>query len=221
MAAMVTRNHGHIGAAGTYARMTLDHDLLTFVTSGVQLDLRPGDLVTRAAGASPMSFSAPTLHESAVVLDCGVTHGIQGDPLGRDELARIAPGLVLRALGFGAMCQAWGGLLAGLSVDANRPARPFPAANQGAMLFTFKISLFADVEKFKREMDEYVRQTRQLEPLAGTRGAYLPGGIEAELELAYRREGIPLSEPHRRELEQLAQDLSIGVPWRRAAAGGT
>ena len=212
-AAMVTRNHGHIGAAGIYARMTLEHDLLTFVTSGVQLNLRPGDLITRAAGGSPMSFSAPTLHEPPIVLDCGVTHDIQGDPPHRDEIARLAPGLVLRAIGFGAICQAWGGMLTGLSVDPDRPALRFPAAHQGAMLFTFRISLFADVDRFKREMDQYVRQTRQLKPLEGTRAAHLPGGIEAEHELAYRRDGIPLNEPHRRELEQLAQDLRIEVPW--------
>ena len=82
------------------------------------------------------------------------------------------------------------------------------------MLFTLKISLFADVDQFKREMDEYVRQSRQLKPLEGTRGPYLPGGIEAEQEQAYRREGIPLSEPHRRDLEQLADDLGIAVRWR-------
>lgn len=213
-AAMVTRNHGHIGAAGIYARMTLEHDLLTFVTSGVQLNLRPGDLVTRAAGGSPMSFSAPTLHEPPIVLDCGVTHDIQGDPPHRDAVARLAPGMVLRAIGFGAICQAWGGMLTGLSLDPNRPPLPFPAAHQGAMLFTFRISLFADVDHFKREMDQYVRQTRQLRPLEGTSAAYLPGGIEAEHEAAYRRDGIPLSAPHQQELEQLANDLGIDAPWR-------
>src|SRR5262249_7563411 len=114
MAAMVTRNHGHIGAAGVFARMTLAHDLLTVVTSGVQLDLHAGDTVIRAAGGSPMSFSAPALNEPPLVLDCGVTHGIQGNPPDRDELTRLAPGVVLRAIGFGTICQAWGGLLAGL-----------------------------------------------------------------------------------------------------------
>ena len=34
MAVMVSQNHGHIGAAGIYTRMTLEHDLLTMVTGG-------------------------------------------------------------------------------------------------------------------------------------------------------------------------------------------
>ncbi len=58
MAAMVTRHHGHIGAAGIYARLAVAQDLLVFVTSGVQLDLESGGPVWQAAGQSPMAFGA-------------------------------------------------------------------------------------------------------------------------------------------------------------------
>jgi L-2-hydroxycarboxylate dehydrogenase (NAD+) len=214
MAAMVTRNHGHIGAAGIYARMTLEHDLLTFITSGVQLRLNPGDSVINAAGASPMCFSAPALHEPPLVLDCGVTHGIQGRPPRRGELIHLAPGVVLRALGFGTICQAWGGLLAGIPIDPARAQRQYHNANQGAMIFTFQIALFADPESFKQEMDEYAKQTRQLTPLEGTSGAYLPGGIEADHEQQYRNEGIPLSDRHQQDLQSLAEELGLTPPWR-------
>jgi LDH2 family malate/lactate/ureidoglycolate dehydrogenase len=214
MAALVTRHHGHIGAAGIYARMTLAHDLLTFVTSGVQLDLKPGDPVERAAGGSPMAFSAPGRDEPALLLDCGVTHNIQHGAPQRDDLARLAPAVVLRAIGFGTICQAWGGLLAGLPIDAVRASRPYGWATQGAMLFTFQIGLFADVDGFKREIDEYARRVRRLQPLDGTEGAFLPGGVEAERERAYRRDGIPLSDAHRKDLEQLADELGIRPPWR-------
>jgi LDH2 family malate/lactate/ureidoglycolate dehydrogenase len=149
-----------------------------------------------------------------VVLDCGVTHDIQGNPPHRDEITLLAPGMILRALGFGAICQAWGGLLTGLSLDANRPQSEYADANQGAFLFTYKISLFSDVDRFKREMDDYVQQVRQLKPLKGTQAAYLPGGIEAEQEQAYHRDGIPLSEPHQRDLEKLADELKLRAPWQ-------
>src|SRR4029434_3665808 len=127
---------------------------------------------------------------------------------------RLAPGVVLRAIGFGTICQAWGGLLAGLSIDGRRAQRRYVDADQGAMLFSFRLSLFADVDEFKHQIDEYVRRVRLLKPLEGMRGAYLPGGIEAELEKQYRREGIPLAEPHQRDLERLAKELDIDPPWR-------
>jgi LDH2 family malate/lactate/ureidoglycolate dehydrogenase len=213
MAVMVTRHHGHIGAAGIYARMTLEHDLLTFVTSGVQLDLKPGSSIVHAAGGSPMSFSAPTLNEPPMVLDCGVTHDVQGNAPHRDEIFQLAPGMIHRALGLGNVCQVWGGLLTGLPIDRARGSQKFLAANQGAMAFMFKISLFTDVDAFKREMDEYVQRVRTLRAMDGHGKSYLPGGIEAEHEADYRRQGIPLGREHRQHLESLAAELGLPVPW--------
>ncbi len=212
MSALVTRNHGHIGAAGIYTRMTLKHDLLCFVTSGVRLKLNPGDPIIRAAGASPMSFSAPGMHETSLVLDCGVTHDVQADPPHLDELIALTPGLVTRAIGFGTICQTWGGLLTGLCVNDPPDPNPYPAANQGAMMYMFRIDLFAEVDNFKREVDRYVQATKKLTPLPG-QGALLPGGPEAEREQAYRRDGIPLSGVHRQQLEQMADELGVAKPW--------
>lgn len=213
VAVLVTKNHGHFGAAGIYSRLTLGHDLLTFVTSGVQLDLSPGDLVFEAAGGSPMSFSAPTLSEDPLVLDFGTMHDLYAGSPHRDDIARMAPGLVFRAIGMGAVCQAWGGLLAGVPVDASRAQRAFPGANQGSMVVALQISLFMEPEQFKREMDAYVRAVEDLAPFAGAGRSYLPGGIEAERERTYRREGIPVGTEHRETLEALADELGLEVPW--------
>jgi LDH2 family malate/lactate/ureidoglycolate dehydrogenase len=215
MAAMVTRHHGHIGAAGIYSRMTLQHDLLTFVTSGVQLYLNPDKSVVKAAGGSPMSFSSPALTEPPLVLDCGVTHDIQNNAPQFAPLTQIAPHAVLRAIGFGTICQSWGGLLAGLTIDSARFTSPYKAAHQGAMLFTFQISLFADVDQFKREMDEYARQVRKMKPIDESHEAFLPGGIEAQTERTNLRDGIPLGDAHRQDLESLANELGLKTPWNR------
>lgn len=212
MAALVTQNHGHIGAAGIYTRLAVKDDMIAFMTSGVKLNLQPGDPVYKAAGASPFSFSAPTGEAPPFVLDAGVMHDLQGaNSPHRDELAALTPGLVLRAIGYGTVCQVWGGLLAGLSMTE---APAYASATQGAMLFACRVSLFADVATFKREMDAYARQVRELKPIAGTEGAFLPGGVEAEREKVYREQGIPLSEQHQQALEKLSDELGLAVPWR-------
>jgi L-2-hydroxycarboxylate dehydrogenase (NAD+) len=213
---LLTRHHGHVGAAGLYARLPLERDMIAFVTSGVQLDLAPGDPVYHAAGGSPMAFSAPTLHEDPMVLDFGTMHDLYDDSPFRDEIARKAPGVVLRAIGMGAVCQSWGGLLAGVPVDEARAVRAYPGANQGSMVIALKISLFADPEVFKQEMDTYVRTVRGLSPLPGFDRAYLPGGVEAAREREYRRDGVPLGLQHREALEALAAELELEVPWRAA-----
>jgi L-2-hydroxycarboxylate dehydrogenase (NAD+) len=210
---LLTRNHGHFGAAGLYSRLTLAHDMLAFVTSGVQLSLPPGAPLYHAAGGSPMSFSAPTLDEDPLVLDFGTMHDLYDNAPYRDDIAEKTPGLVLRAIGMGAVCQAWGGLLAGVPIDESRAMKTFSGANQGSMVIAFKISLFTDPEIFNGEMDEYVRAVRQLTPLPGFDEAYLPGGVEAARERHYREESVPLSEDHREKLETLARDFGLEVPW--------
>jgi LDH2 family malate/lactate/ureidoglycolate dehydrogenase len=211
IAVMATRNHGHFGAAGIYSRMTLPHGLLSFVTSGHQLHLTPGQAMAHAAGGSPMSFSAPTREEDPLVLDFGTTVELGSPNL--EALFRLAPGVVFRCLGLGTICQSWGGFLEGVPVDPARAERQYAGANQGALLVTFRIDLFLPAEQFRREMDEYVRGVRALQPMEGYERAYLPGGVEAVRERDYRRDGVPVGEDHQRQLEALAKELGIGVPW--------
>jgi L-2-hydroxycarboxylate dehydrogenase (NAD+) len=213
IAVLLTRNHGHFGAAGLYSRLTLPHDLLCFVTSGHQLALTPGAPVYSAAGGSPMSFSAPTDREAPLVLDFGTMHDLYSSDPHRDEIARLAPGLVFRAIGMGTVCQAWGGLLAGVPIDPAQASRRFSGANQGSLAIAFQISLFASPEAFKREMDAYVRQVRELQPLEGFDRAVLPGGVEADRERLFGLEGIPVGVAHRQRLQGLADALGLEAPW--------
>ena len=213
IAIMMTRNHGHFGAAGLYSRMTLEHDLIAFVTSGHQLSLKPGGDLLSAGGGSPMSFSAPAGQEPDLLLDFGALHDLYGSDRHRDELARMVPGLVLRCIGMGEVCQAWGGLLSGLPLHPSPPRWAWAGANQGSLVITFRIDLFLEPAAFRKEMDEYVRAVRQLQPLPRFTAAHMAGGIEAELESRYKAEGVPVGEKHRERLDGLAAELGIAPPW--------
>ncbi|MBM4437178.1 MAG: Ldh family oxidoreductase [Actinobacteria bacterium] len=213
MAVMQSRNHGHIGAAGLYARMTLAHDLLTFVTSGHQLDLAQGMPVYSPAIGSPMSFSAPAGSADPLVLDFSPVYDLRISPYW-SEIAAWVPGTVFRCIGLGTVAQAWGGLLAGIPVDGSRAARRFPEANQAALLVTFQIGLFVNPDDFRREMDELARRVASLAPLPGFTRAQLAGGPEAERDRAWRVEGVPIGPDHQRDLERLAAELGLAVPWR-------
>jgi LDH2 family malate/lactate/ureidoglycolate dehydrogenase len=211
IAVMLTRNHGHFGAAGIYARQALGHDLLCYVTSGHQLLLKPGQPIYDAGGGSPMAFTAPTDKEEPLVLDFGAMHDLYGPP--RDELAALAPGLVLRSVGLGEICQAWGGLLSGLRIDPEPPRWTWPGANQGSLVIAFRIDLFTEPHSFKQEMDAYVRAVRALKPLQGFDQSLMPGAIEAIREQEYRRDGVPVGPEHRQRFETLAAELGLNSPW--------
>jgi LDH2 family malate/lactate/ureidoglycolate dehydrogenase len=149
------------------------------------------------------------------VLDFGAMHDLYASSPHRDEIARLAPGLVFRSIGLGAVCQAWGGLLAGVPVDARRggAGRAYSGANQGSLAMAFRIDLFMPPEQFKREMDEYVRQVRALQPLEGFDEAYLPGGVEAARERDYCAQGIPVGPEHQQRLQELADEFGLQAPW--------
>ena len=216
MAVGLTRNHGHFGAAGLYTRMTLGHDLLCFVTSGHQLDLKAGEHLLSAAGGSPMSFASPADEEESLLLDFGAIHDLYASSPHRDEIIRLAPGSVFRALGLGAVCQSWGGFLAGVPLDPSRARRTWAGANQGSLIMAFRIDLFLDPQQFKREMDAYVRAVKTLQPLAGFSESYLPGGAEAARDRLYRAQGIPVGPEHQRRLAEAAQELGLRPPWSTA-----
>jgi LDH2 family malate/lactate/ureidoglycolate dehydrogenase len=213
VAVALTRNHGHFGAAGLYARLTLAHDLLCFVTSGHQLKLEPGQPLFDAAGGSPMSFSAPAGEEESLLLDFGAMHDLYASSPYRQAIARLAPGLVLRSIGLGEVCQAWGGFLAGVPLDTARAQRLYQGANQGSLVIAFRIDLFCDVGQFKAEMDAYVRAVKTLQPLPGFEESFLPGGVEALRLRTYSEQGVPLGPEHQQRLESLAQELEIPVGW--------
>jgi len=213
IAISLTRNHGHFGAAGLYSRMADGHDLLCYVTSGHQLVLQPGEPYFEAAGGSPMSFLSPAGEEQSLILDFGARHDLYASSPYRNAIARLAPGTVFRAVGLGAVCQSWGGFLAGVPFDPARAKRTWSGANQGSLVIAFRIDLFIPPEQFKAEMDAYVCAVSALTPLDGFDRSLLPGAIEAIREAEYRESGVPVGPEHWTRLEGLAGELGIQTPW--------
>mgnify|MGYP001545080335 FL=1 len=160
-----------------------------------------------------MSFSAPANEETSILVDFGAMHDLYLDDPHREEIARLAPGLVFRSIGLGSICQSWGGFLAGVPLDTARAKRTFSGANQGSLVMAFRIDLFADPAQFKHEVDEYVRAVRQLAPLEGFEESFVAGGVEAANEEAFRRDGIPVGPRHRELLESVATEFEVSLPW--------
>ena len=212
IAVATTRNHGHFGAAGIYARIPLAADLFAYVTSGHQLDLHPDQFVMAAAGGSPMAFGIPTGEEPPFVLDFGAVHDMYVGPERMAEIIREVPSTVLRSFGLGCACQALGGLLCGVPVDPERAEREWPGANQGSLIIAVDIEALFPVATFKREMDEYARKVRTMLPLPGMEPAVLPGTLEWKRERQWTHDGIPIGAKHAALLNDVAAQLEITCP---------
>ncbi|MFC5652281.1 Ldh family oxidoreductase [Paenibacillus solisilvae] len=213
IAVAVTRNHGHIGAAGIYSRILVEHDLIAYVTSGHQLSLNANQSIMQAAGGSPMSFAVPSGTSSAMVLDFGAMHDLYDDSPHKSDIIRLAPGLVFRSMGLGFMCQALGGFLAGVPVEEERAQRRYQGADQGSLIIALDIAKFTPVNDFKHEMDRYMQLTSGMQPLPGFDRATLPGVLETEREREWGIIGIPVDMDHREVLDKAAREFGIELPF--------
>lgn len=207
VAAGAARNHGHIGAAGIYARVPLDDDLFCFVTSGHQLHLHTGGSFLRAGGGSPMAFALPTDQEPPFVLDFGATQDVYPGAPHFEEILELAPGAVLRSFGLGVVCQALGGFLCGVPMDPRTVERDWPGAYQGTFIVIVDLNHFLPVAQFKAEMDALSRQLRTMDP-----PGQFPGQPEWERMERYRRDGVPVDAGHAALLRELAERLGLAAP---------
>ncbi|MBP1996077.1 Ldh family oxidoreductase [Paenibacillus eucommiae] len=213
IAAAVTRNHGHIGAAGIYTRLLVENDLFGYVTSGHQLNIGPENSIADAAGGPPMSFAVPSDEELPMVLDFGATQDLYTGAPRAEELFKLAPGLVFRNLGLGYMCQALGGFLAGVPLDEERAGKQYRGADQGSLIIAMDINRFFPIDQFKGEMDNYMKVTSQMKPMPGLQKATLPGVLEAHREQDWSVSGIPLNAEHQDILASVAAEFGVELPF--------
>ncbi len=213
IAVAITSNHGHFGAAGIYARVPLPHGMISYVTSGHQLDLSPDRFVMAAAGGSPMAFGIPCGQEPDFVLDFGAVHDMYLGPEEMRPIVEMVPSTVLRSFGLGCACQALGGLLCGVPVDPARANRAWPGANQGSLMIVIDIEAIGSLEAFRTEMDEYSQRVRKLTPLPGIDASLLPGEIEERRYSDALRKGVTLGERQTDVLRALAKELGLKSPF--------
>ncbi|HEY8602068.1 MAG TPA: Ldh family oxidoreductase [Thermomicrobiales bacterium] len=219
VAVAVTRNHGHFGAAGLYTRVAAAAGLIGYDTSGHQLLLQPGQGQIQAAGGSPMSFAIPAGEEPPLVLDIGAIHDLYNISEERQRMMlEELPSTLYRSFGLGTVCQVLGGFLGGVPLDEARATRAFPGANQGSLIVFIDPARFIDPAILQHEVDEYHRVLTQLVPFAGTERATLPGRLEWERERRWATEGVPVGSRHREELDIIAAEFGVSVPWSGAVS---
>lgn len=213
VANVTTRNHGHFGAAGLWSRIIVSADLVAYVTSGHQLLMEPGAPHRHAAGGSPMSFAAPAGEEPPIIADFGAVHDLyDGEPHVK-AIEMLAPSATYRSIGLGSFCQILGGFLCGVPAAPERAQRVWPGANQGAFMTAHDVSHYMPLDDFKREVDDYIRQVRQLEPIANQSDTEVAGGMEAKRERLWREEGVPVGPEHAKALQGLGRELGVEAPF--------
>ncbi|OGG56868.1 MAG: hypothetical protein A3F84_10790 [Candidatus Handelsmanbacteria bacterium RIFCSPLOWO2_12_FULL_64_10] len=208
----MTSNHGHFGAAGHYTRVAVAADCFGFAVSSHLRPFRPKDSVLVAGGASPMSFGVPAGDQPPLVLDMATSHSrIFGSTL--EDLFPKIPAVFFKTMGLGLVCNALGGILAGIVSQEEQGPRKWEGVNQGAFFLAVDVAQLTDLGAFRRQMDEFIGVVRQMQPAPGYDRSDAPGGLEWERERLWAAEGIPVGPEHQKALEGVAREVGVAAPW--------
>jgi LDH2 family malate/lactate/ureidoglycolate dehydrogenase len=209
LGAATTRNHGHFGAAGHYARACAASGCIGLAASAVRHLPGPGACIWWAPSAPPISIAIPAGTEPPIVPDMGI-YLADVNPGNLAEKFPQLPDAFYKLLGIGAVAQVLGAQLAGLHGPPPADRAQCLAANQGSFVLAMDIAHFLPVEEFARQMERFVAACRSMNPFPGVARAELPGGLEWQREQDYAQDGVPVSPDHRQALDQAA--ATAGFP---------
>ena len=239
----IVRNSNHFGAASSHAMRALPHDMIGFATTnGLGVNVAVFGARSVSIGNNAFSYAIPAGEEPPIVLDmaCGAaaagrigTASLYQEkiPLGwaldadgnetedPSKVAAILPaagpkGSAL-AIVMDVLCGPLSGGLMGINKRFQPGDAPLEKRVSSHFFFAINIASFTAVSEFKAEIDRQIRMTRQATPRAGFTRVTLPGEIESELTQERIANGIPLHREPLGTLEQLADELSVEIPWNR------
>ena len=220
IAAVAVRGSNHCGALAAYVLEAVSHDMIGIVTTNALPTMAPWGGAERLLGINPLGVGIPAGEEWPIVYDAAFSasaHGklrvykqrgdqlppgwaldIDGSPT--TDPATAIDGL-LRPIGEfkGANLALIMGLLSSMLSGASYGTQlgdmySGPKAGQdGHFVCAMRVEAFEETVRFKARVDEAIRELHACRLAPGFDHVFAPGEKEFLSELAYRRDGIPLT----------------------------
>lgn len=237
----VVGNTNHFGIAAYYAMLPVEKDMLGMAMTNTSPLMVPFGGQEKILGTNPVAVAVPGGSYPPVVLDMattGVARGklelakqrgeaipegwgvdSRGEPTTDPDKALSGALLPLggpkgsgMAIIIDILCgvltgSAFGCHIGSLFGDLDRPQ------GIGNFFLAIDIGFYRDVRDFKREMEEYRNMVKSSRPARGFDEVFMPGEIEQQAFQKRRVDGIPLGEPLRMELKELAQEIGVAADW--------
>jgi LDH2 family malate/lactate/ureidoglycolate dehydrogenase len=233
-----TRHSNHAGPAQLYARMAAERNMIgLYFCVGNANVLPPWGGTEVLLSTNPISIAVPASKHPSIVLDMATTNTAlgkirlkaqrnepmpegwmidrQGKPL--TDAKRASEGFLVPvggpkgyglALMFGLLAgtlngAAFGRDVVNYTVDSKTPS------NTGQVIVAVDITTFADVEAFKKNVDEMWDVMKSSPTLPGVDEVRLPGEHSEQLYRERMANGVPLGAELRKVLDELADRLGI------------
>jgi LDH2 family malate/lactate/ureidoglycolate dehydrogenase len=235
VATAAVRGSNHCGAMDYFARMALAHDMIGLFTTNALPTMAAWGGKDKIVGINPLGLALPGNEQGSFVLDFSfgqTAHGKirvyaqKGEPIpqgwafdaeGRPTTDAVAAlqGLIQpvgghKGVGLGMAMGMLSTLLSGAAYGTelgNMVDGP-QAGRDGHFCMAINIAGFTPVAEFKNRVDKILSEMRTSARADGIERLYTPGEIEAELEAAYRRDGIPLNNETLKGIVDCAGELA-------------
>ena len=233
------RNNCHYGAAGYYAAMAIEKNMIGFsMANDIPTVNAPGARGS-VVGSNPFGFAAPADREKPILLDMATSTVAGGKVFAAAALGKTIPGNWLldanakpttdptlfshaasltplggyKGYGIAFMIEVLSAILTGAAIRWQVLSWTFSDASKptghGAAFIAINLASFMPVEEFKQRMDRTIREIRASEKADGTGRIYLPGEMEWERREKALIEGIDLPGDVVASLRGLAEDLNL------------
>jgi LDH2 family malate/lactate/ureidoglycolate dehydrogenase len=235
------RNNCHYGAAGYYAAMAIEKNMIGFSMANDIPTVNAPGARGPVMGSNPFGFAAPAGREKPILLDMATSTVAGGKVFAAAALGKTIPGAWLldanakpttdpalfshaasltplggyKGYGIALLIEVLSAILTGASIRWQVLSWTFSEPSQptghGAAFIAINIAPFMAVEQFKERMDQTIREIRASEKAGGAERIYLPGEMEWERREKALGEGIDLPADVVASLRDLAQDLNLDL----------
>jgi len=232
------RMSNHAGPASLYARKVQAHDMIgMYFAVGNANHLPPWGGMDLLLSTNPIAIAVPAGRQASIVLDMATTVAAYGKVKAKAQRGETMPegwmidregrpltdprraeeGFLLPiggykgyglALVFGLLAGTLNGAAMGKDViDFNHDDAS--ATNTGQAIVAIDVAAFGDLQAFKDRIDVLVNDLRQSRRMPHVERIWLPGEQSHAKRIEHHRDGIPISAPLLRSLDQLADDLRV------------
>jgi LDH2 family malate/lactate/ureidoglycolate dehydrogenase len=237
--AVAVQRSSHIGAGAYYVNLAGEKDMIGFVVTNTPPLMNAWGGKRLLIGNNPYAVFVPAGEEKPIVFDMAFSQVAQGKisvalakgeniPLNwatdRDGIPTSDPqaaldGCLLPAGGYKGYGQALiADLLAGVLPGAafgchvmSMAGLPFKPQNSGQLYMAINISAFRELEEFKKDVDQYIREIKAAPRVEEDQEVFLPG------EQSWRRyeqnlaAGIDIPEGVRSDVKAVAELLNVKI----------
>ena len=237
------RNSCHFGAAGYYANMAAKANMIGMAMANDYPSMAVLGARKAVLGTNPFAYAVPAGETDPIFLDIASstvaggkvriahlknqkvpetwmvdTEGVPTtDPFLYPHAAFLLPFAGHKGYGLAMMIESLAGVLTGTGAmyDLHNWVDHDPAlhTNHGGAFLAFDIGAITPLEKFKKRVDQLIREIHETPKAKGVERLYVPGEMEWENRRKALTQGIPLPFDVLESLNGLAGDLKMKVDW--------